>query len=75
MFTDGVTEAINLSQEEFGEPLLLETLLGSRQDTMSELVSRLFAAVDAFAQEEEQADDITCVAIRRTVTGIEWSSG
>jgi hypothetical protein len=32
---------------------------------MSELVSRLFAVVDAFAQEEEQADDITCVAIRR----------
>ena len=31
----------------------------------SELVSRLFAAVDAFAEEEEQADDITCVAIRR----------
>jgi phosphoserine phosphatase RsbU/P len=65
LFTDGVTEAVNLSQEEFGEPLLLETLLGSRQCTMSELVSRLFAVVDAFAQEEEQADDITCVAIRR----------
>ncbi|MFY9834647.1 MAG: PP2C family protein-serine/threonine phosphatase, partial [Methylocystis sp.] len=65
LFTDGVTEAINLSQEEFGEALLLETLQESRQDTMSELVSRLFAAVDAFAEEEEQADDITCVAIRR----------
>jgi serine phosphatase RsbU (regulator of sigma subunit) len=65
LFTDGVTEAVNLSQEEFGEPLLLETLLESRQCTMSELVSRLFAVVDAFAQEEEQADDITCVAVRR----------
>ena len=65
LFTDGVTEAVNLSQQEFGEPLLLETLLGSRQCNMSELVSRLFAVVDAFAQEEEQADDITCVAIKR----------
>ena len=27
--------------------------------------SRLFAAVDSFAQGEEQADDIACVAIRR----------
>jgi sigma-B regulation protein RsbU (phosphoserine phosphatase) len=65
LFTDGVTEAVNLSQEEFGETLLLETLLGSHQCTMSELVSRLFDVVDAFAQEQEQADDITCVAIRR----------
>jgi serine phosphatase RsbU (regulator of sigma subunit) len=65
LFTDGVTEAVNLAQEEFGEFLLIENLLASRDAATSEVVSRLFAAVDAFAQEEEQADDITCVVIKR----------
>ncbi|MGA8170030.1 MAG: SpoIIE family protein phosphatase [Methylocystis sp.] len=65
LFTDGATEAVNLAQEEFGEPLLLETLLSSRDLAPADIVSRLFAAVDAFAQDAEQADDITCVVIRR----------
>ena len=65
LFTDGVTEALNPSKEEFGERLLVETLLGSRDFPAAELVSRLFAAVDSFAQGEAQADDIACVAIRR----------
>jgi phosphoserine phosphatase RsbU/P len=65
LFTDGVTEALSPLEEEFGEPLLVETLLSNRNSTTAELVSRLFAAVDNFAQGEEQADDITCVAIRR----------
>jgi len=65
LFTDGVTEALSPLEEEFGDPLLVETLLSNRNSTTAELVSRLFAAVDDFAQGEEQADDITCVAVRR----------
>jgi serine phosphatase RsbU (regulator of sigma subunit) len=52
-------------KKEFGDPLLVETLLSTRNLTTAELVSRLFEAVDSFAQGEPQADDITCVAIRR----------
>lgn len=66
LFTDGVTEAVNHSQNEFGESLLVETLLSNRNLTTVELISRLLASVDSFAQGEEQADDITCLAIRRT---------
>ena len=65
LFTDGVTEAFNPLKDEFGDQLLLETLLSSRNLTTAELISRLFAAVDDFAQGEDQADDIACVAIRR----------
>jgi phosphoserine phosphatase RsbU/P len=65
LFTDGVTEALNPLKKEFGDPLLVETLLSTRNLTTAELVSRLFEAVDSFAQGEPQADDITCVAIRR----------
>lgn len=65
LFTDGVTEAVNPAQEEFGEPRLVSMLLENRNGQASELVSRLFDAVDSFAQAEEQADDITCVVITR----------
>jgi phosphoserine phosphatase RsbU/P len=70
LFTDGVTEAINPSKQEFGDPLLVETLLSTRNLTAAELVSRLFAVVDSFAQGQEQADDIACVAIRRKVSNV-----
>ena len=66
LFTDGVTEAVNPLKEEFGDSLLLDTLLSNRTSTTTELVSRLFSAVDSFAQGEAQADDITCLAIRRS---------
>jgi phosphoserine phosphatase RsbU/P len=65
LFTDGVTEAINPRMEEFGDPLLVDTLLSNRGLTTAELIPRLFASVDNFAEGEEQADDITCVVIRR----------
>ena len=65
LFTDGITEAVNPRKEEFGDSLLLDTLLNNRTSTTMDLVSSLFSAVDSFAQGEAQADDITCVAIRR----------
>ncbi|MGC1712091.1 MAG: SpoIIE family protein phosphatase [Methyloceanibacter sp.] len=65
LFTDGVTEAINPLKEEFGDSLLLETLLRDQNLTTTALVSQLFTAVDDFALGEEQADDIACVVVRR----------
>jgi len=65
LFTDGVTEAFNPLEEEFGETFLIETLQSSRNLESAELVKRLFDRVDEFAEGEEQADDITCVVVRR----------
>jgi len=65
LFTDGVTEAMNLSKEEFGEAAFIETLAGSRDRPGAEIISRIFSTVDSFAQGTEQTDDITCIAIRR----------
>lgn len=65
LFTDGVTEAMNSSQEEFGETALIETLASSRDRPVTEIISRIFSTVDSFAQRAEQTDDITCIAIRR----------
>jgi phosphoserine phosphatase RsbU/P len=65
LFTDGVTEAMNLSQEELGEAAFIEILAGSRDRPVAEIVSRIFSTVDSFSQGTEQTDDITCIAIRR----------
>ena len=67
LFSDGITEAINPAKEEFGDALLLETLSENREATVAELVSTVFQAVDAFACGEPQADDMTCIAVRRRV--------
>jgi serine phosphatase RsbU (regulator of sigma subunit) len=64
LYTDGVTEAMNGAQEEFGSERL-EALLGTiAKRTPAEIVGDLFVAVDAFAAGAEQADDITCLALR-----------
>jgi len=68
LFTDGFTEAMNPRAEEFGEPSFVEALLRRRDSSLGEIVSGLFAAVDEFAQGEEQSDDITCLAVRRGLT-------
>jgi phosphoserine phosphatase RsbU/P len=65
LFTDGVTEALNPLKQEFGDAILEETLMANRKSELSDLVAKVFAAVDNFADGEEQADDIACVAIRR----------
>ena len=68
LFTDGVTEAMNLSHEEFGETALTETLVSSRDRPVAEIISRIFSTVNSFSQGAEQTDDITCIAIRRRRT-------
>jgi sigma-B regulation protein RsbU (phosphoserine phosphatase) len=66
LFTDGVTEAMNNSNEEFGEDALLETLKAKHLCSGAQLVADIFAAVDQFAGGAEQADDITLLALKRT---------
>ncbi len=65
LFTDGVTEAMNLSREELGEAAFIAALAGLRDRPVAEIISRVFSTVDSFSQGAEQTDDITCIAIRR----------
>lgn len=65
LYTDGVTEAMNPSQEEFGDGALIEMLKVSHNLSAAEIVSRIFSSVDNFSQDAEQTDDITCIAVKR----------
>jgi sigma-B regulation protein RsbU (phosphoserine phosphatase) len=63
-YTDGVTEAINKADEEFGEERLQDTLQRMRTRPLGELSAEIIASIDAFADGEPQFDDITIMAMR-----------
>ncbi len=63
MYTDGVTEAMNINNEEFGEPRLLEILNANRKLDAENLTKLLLKEVKTFAGEQEQSDDITILVL------------
>jgi serine phosphatase RsbU (regulator of sigma subunit) len=63
LFTDGVTEAMNESGEEFGESRLLDALKESRQLALSALVQELATKVQEFSG-NQPADDLTLLVAR-----------
>lgn len=66
MFTDGVTEAMNVQSEEYGCERLLALFNkpGSSSMTPQLAVEHMIASVDGFAKGTEQSDDITCIALQ-----------
>ena len=64
LYTDGITEAQNVNDEEFGEERLDAKLAGLGQLAAREIVTTVVAEVRAFAGDAPQSDDITCIAMR-----------
>lgn len=62
VFTDGVTEAMDPAGVLYSESRLEKWLNKRQSKTVKSLVSNCFDAVEAFAGEAEQADDITLLA-------------
>jgi sigma-B regulation protein RsbU (phosphoserine phosphatase) len=65
LYTDGVTEAFNSHEEDFGEKRLEETLSKLTQKSCQEIVDGVKSDVSAFVGETEQSDDITLLALKR----------
>ena len=65
LYTDGVTEASDVNEIEFGEKRLLRPLAGGEDATAAHWVARVEDAVRDFARGKPQFDDITCLALRR----------
>ena len=65
LYTDGVTEAIDHDSEEFGEQRLQEVFHGGPPGSVQEANEAVFNAVQAFAGDAPQFDDITCVTLMR----------
>lgn len=63
MYTDGVTEAVNVSGILMGEKRLREVLFTHRSADVPALVKEVVGAVHDFASGVEQADDITLMIL------------
>ncbi len=65
LYTDGVTEAMDSQDNEFGNERLLEIFSDSPPHGCKEANEAVFQAVGDFAGDTPQSDDITCLALRR----------
>ena len=59
VYTDGVPEATNASEELFGEERMLQSLNSNGKDSLRELLPDLKKDIDAFVGDAVQFDDIT----------------
>jgi phosphoserine phosphatase RsbU/P len=64
IFTDGLVEAENARQEEYGETRLLSALGVGTAATPDEMLNRLMAELDLFVGSTPQHDDVTCLLIK-----------
>lgn len=69
LYTDGVTEALDISQELFGDDRLEKVLSTEEAKEMKPemLLRKVAEELKLFAGEAEQADDITMLALYRTM--------
>ena len=65
LFTDGVTEAIDKDEKDYGDERLRKLLSQSTKLSCLEIVDKVKADVKAFVGEAEQSDDITLLALKR----------
>lgn len=65
LFSDGVTEAPNPDDEEFGEERLAALVASVAQKPAAEIVEDIHRSVQSFTQGAPPADDITVVVARR----------
>ena len=64
LYTDGLNEAENSQQEQFGDDRLLELLRNTRFDTARQVVETLSVAVGQHRNGAEPNDDLTMMCIR-----------
>ena len=64
LFTDGVTEALNASEEEFGNGRVHDTIAEVEPGPARDAVETLVRSVVKFTGEAEQFDDLTCLVLK-----------
>jgi sigma-B regulation protein RsbU (phosphoserine phosphatase) len=65
-YTDGITEAVNAKNEQFGEKRLIETITRNTDLPVNDLITRVKDEVFTFAQGQPQFDDFTLVLLKAT---------
>ncbi|MHB8111719.1 MAG: PP2C family protein-serine/threonine phosphatase [Syntrophorhabdaceae bacterium] len=63
-YTDGITEAINGKEEQFGQERLIKLIAQNNSLPAQELIDRIKGAVTDFARGQAQFDDLTLVVLK-----------
>lgn len=63
-FTDGITEAMNVAEEEFSDERFEKFALKIAKNTAREILDQIIETVSDFAKGAEQSDDITCLVVK-----------
>jgi serine phosphatase RsbU (regulator of sigma subunit) len=64
IFTDGLVEAVNARDEEYGESRLLAVIEAGKSAEPADLLKRLMFELDAFVGNTPQHDDVTCMLLK-----------
>ena len=64
IFTDGLVEAENARQEDYGEARLLKAIEAGISTSPAEMLKRMMAEVDLFVGSTPQHDDVTCLLLK-----------
>ena len=68
VFSDGITEAFDVDDKQFGEERLEKVIEECRGETAETIIDRIIDAVRKFAGDAPQADDLTLLVVRRVVS-------
>ena len=63
LYTDGVTEAMNLQDDLYSEERLLAVAAERQRESVGELINGIISSLRDFAAGAPQSDDITLMAI------------
>ncbi len=69
-FTDGISEAMNKAEEEWGEERLIPAVEANAERSAAEIIPSLMAAADKFASGASQHDDMTLVVMKMCETPV-----
>jgi serine phosphatase RsbU (regulator of sigma subunit) len=64
LYTDGITESRNSSNEEFGFDKLSKVVETNRNAELTQITRSIFEEVSLFSKEQQQHDDITLVLFK-----------
>ena len=73
VFSDGITEAINSKEEQYGIDRLLEVVEENAKLFTTEITDKIIKSVETYIGEEERQDDISLVALKAVPRTIEFT--
>ncbi len=66
VFSDGITEAVDIEDAPFGEARLEGVIRSCMDDPAEKIIDKIVQAVNEYAGQAPQADDLTLVLMKRT---------